>query len=355
VELTIDHATNANGRKLRVGVVGCGAVVTLHHLPALKCCKLVDLVALADCDRSWAAKVCRKFGVPECYDDFAAMIGSVEAVLIATPNSTHADIACPLLEAGIHVLCEKPMATSSADVERMFQASARGGGRLMAAHNRRFNANVATVKNALSRGWLGIVKEMSGALGGSYNAADRRTEFRRKPRLSGGGVLIDLGIHLIDLAVCLAGQSPVSVVYDAECAPGWSAETDADVALEFPDGSCASFSVSFTRELDATFTVQGTEGWASASLNAPGHLAIFTQRARVCERAGVQNLLLEDTPSYERQIEHFATAIIANDDFIIQADEVRAGLAIIEQCYSGRLRESAPDSCQSRPVRSGLA
>jgi predicted dehydrogenase len=282
------------------------------------------------------------------------MIGRVEAVLVATPNSTHADIACPLLEAGIHVLCEKPMATTSAGVERMFQASARGGGRLMAAHSRRFNANVVMLESVLSRGWLGGVKEISGALGGSYDTADRRTEFRREPRLSGGGVLIDLGIHLIDLAVCLAGQSPVSVGYDAECAPGWSAETDADVALEFPDGSCANFSVSFTRELDATLTVRGTQGWASASLNAPGHLMIFSQRARVCQRAGVQNLVLDDRPSYERQIEHFTSAVLANGDFIIRADEVRAGLAIIEQCYGRRRREDALDRWQSRPESSSV-
>jgi predicted dehydrogenase len=320
-------------RKLRVGVVGCGAVVTLHHLPALKRCELVDLVALADRDRAWAAKVASKAGVPEVYDDFAALIGRVDAALVCTPNTTHANIACALLEAGVHVLCEKPMATTSADVERMLRASEKGGARLMAAHSTRFNANVTMLKEALSAGWLGELKEMSGGLGSSYDVAERRTEFRREASLSGGGVLIDLGIHLIDVGVWLAGESPVTVGYDGVCAPGWTLETDADVALGFPSGACANFSVSFTHGPNPTLTVRGTEGWASASLYVPSQLTIFSESARVCRRAGVQSLMLDHRTCYERQIEHFADAILSSREFIVRPDEVRATMKIIERCY----------------------
>lgn len=323
-------------RKLRVGVVGCGAVVTLHHLPALKRCELVDLVAVADRDRAWLEKVARKFAVPECYDDSAAMIGHVEAVLVATPNTTHADIACPLLEAGIHVLCEKPLATTSADVERMLQASKRGGGRLTAAHSARFNPNVIMLKRMLSAGWLGTIEQMSGSLGLPYDRAERRTEFRREPRLAGGGVLMDLGIHLIDLAIWLAGESPTYVGYDAVCAQGWSVETDADVALGFPNGSRANFSVSYTHAPNPTLTVRGTEGWASASLYVPTQLAFFNERARICRRAGIQYLTLDGNQNYELQIEHFADAILFNGDFVVQPEEMRAGLTIIERCYGTR-------------------
>lgn len=351
--MTIDRAMNGRDRKLRVGVVGCGAVVTLHHLPALKRCERVELVALVDRDRSWAAKVARKFGALECYDDHRAMLGRVDAVLVATPNTTHAEIACPLLEAGIHVLCEKPMATTSADVERMFQASAQGGGRLMAAHNLRFYANIATIKRLVSAGALGVVKEISGGMGGSYHTMEHRTDFRKERRLSGGGVLIDLGIHLIDLAVWLAGESAVSVGYDAVSAPGWNVETDADVALEFPNRSYANLSVSCTHALDNTLTVRGTHGWASASLYAAGHLTLFSERARVCQRAGAQQFVLDDTPSYERQIEHFTDAVLSNRDFVVRDDEVRTDLEIIEHCYGTRSREEVLTPWQSRSENVG--
>lgn len=330
-------------RTLRVGVVGCGAVVTLHHLPALTRCDRVELVALADRDRAWASKVAQKIGVPEVYDDFAALIGRVDAALVATPNSTHADIACALLEAGIHVLCEKPMATTPADGERMLRTAEKGGGRLMAAHSTRFNANVTMLKEVLSAGWLGALTEMSGGLGSAYDLAERRTEFRREPGVAGGGVLIDLGIHLIDVAVWLAGK-PVSVGYDATYAPGWSVETDADVVLGFPGGGCASFSVSYTHACDPTFSVRGTEGWASASLYVPSQLTLFSERARVCRRAGLQHLVLDDRTSYERQIEHFADAILSDREFVVRADEVRTDLAIIERCYETPRPEPAASS-----------
>jgi predicted dehydrogenase len=325
--------TGLGPKKLRMGIVGCGAVVTLHHLPAFKRCDRVELVALADRDRAWAAKVAPKAGVREVYDDFAAMIGRVDAVLLATPNTTHAAIACPLLEAGVHVLCEKPMATTSADAERMFAASARGGGRLMAAHSARFNANVTMLKDLLAAGWIGDLQEMSGGLGSAYDVAERRTEFRREPGLAGGGVLVDLGIHLIDVAVWLAGSSPISVEYDASCADGWCLETDCDVAIEFPRGACANLSVSYTHGPDPTFTVRGTAGWASASLYVPSQLTLFSRRARICRRSGVQRLMLDDRPPYERQLEHFADAILTGRDFVVRTDEVRTDLDIIERCY----------------------
>lgn len=339
-------------RKLRLGIVGCGAVVTLHHLPALRQTSRVDLVALADRDRSWGTKVARKFGVRQFHEDYREMIGHVDAVLVATPNTTHADIACSLLEVGVHVLCEKPMATTSADVERMYQASAKGGGRLVASHNSRFNANVAMLKTVIARGWLGAVEEISGGLGSAYEAAERRTDFRRERRLSGGGVLIDLGIHLIDVAVWLAGERPISVRYDAAVAPGWDVETDADVGIEFANGIWAHFSVSFTHALDPTLKVRGTEGWASASLYDPGHLTLFTERARICQRAGAQHLILDDRPGYERGMEHFADAVLSGREFIVQPDEVAAGLAIIEQCYSAHGQDDDARDWQPEPLRS---
>ena len=339
-----------------MGVIGCGAVVTIHHLPTFKRCERVELVALADRDRAWAAKVAQKAGVHEVYDDFTPMIGRVDAVLLATPNTTHAAIACRLLEAGVHVLCEKPMATTRADAERMFAASATGGGRVMAAHSARFNPNVTMLKDILAAGWLGDVQEMSGGLGSAYAVAERRTEFRREPGLAGGGVLVDLGIHLIDVAVWLAGAPPIAVDYDASCADGWCLETDCDVAIEFPRGACASLSASYTHGPDPTFTVRGTAGWAAASLYVPSQLTLFSERARICRRSGIQQLMLDDRTSYQLQLEHFADAILSDRDFVVRADEVRTDLDIIERCYEiDRARAGAARSGPSHAAHAARA
>src|SRR5262249_53080575 len=160
---------------------------------------------------AWAQKVAQKAGVRETYDDYTKLIGRVDAVLLATPNTSHVTIGSRLLEAGVHVLCEKPMATTAADVDRMFAAAEKGGARPMAAQRAAFNANVPMLKQLLPDGWLGRLESMSGGLGVAYDVAERRTEFRRDAGLAGGGVVMDLGIHIIDIAVWLAGARPTRI------------------------------------------------------------------------------------------------------------------------------------------------
>jgi predicted dehydrogenase len=318
--------------RLRFGVVGCGAFSTVYQLPALSRAATVQLAAVVDMDHAWAGKVARRFRVPQSYSDHRALSGRVDAALVATPNTTHADIVCALLEEGIHVLCEKPLATTRTEVERMLDVSARTGARLMAAHCLRFSPNLDMLKQLASAEWLGPLTEISGGIGGGYDAG--RTDFRRQRRLSGGGVLVDLGIHLIDLAIWLAGEAPLSVRYDGHAADGWEVETDAEVALEFSGGARALLASSFTHSLEPALTVRGQDGWASAPLYRPGELGFFSHRARICERGGVQRIILSDTTMYDRQIEHFCDAILTGKPFTVRPDEVRAAVAVVERCYA---------------------
>lgn len=320
-------------RRFRIGVVGCGAIVTLHQLPALRRCPRVDVVAVTDVDAKHARRVADRFGVPDAFADHEALIGRVDAALVATPNATHADIACSLLTAGVHVLCEKPLATARADADRMLAAAEAGGARLMAAHCLRFSPNLALLHEMVSDGLLGRLERIEGGIGGAYEVSARRTEFRRERRLSGGGVLVDLGVHLIDLAVWLAETPPARVAYHATARDGWPVETDAEVAVEFGDGVTANIAASFSRPLENTLTVRGTDGWAAASLYRPTELELFSTRARMCRRAGFQRLLLPDDSMYDRQIAHFCDALESGAPFLVGDDHVRRTLDVIERCY----------------------
>lgn len=321
-------------RQLRFGVVGCGAISTLYQLPALQRSACVQLVAAVDLDHAWARTVAQRFQIAEFYNDYQALIGRVDAVLIATPNTTHANMACMFLEHGIHVLCEKPLATSRADVERMFAASAQTGARLMAAHCYRFSPNFAMLKRLISAGWLGTVQEISAGIGGVYSAGAQRTNFRQQRRLSGGGVLIDLGVHLIDLALWLTGQAPIEVLYHSGSTPGWEVENTAEVALAFADASHATLSCSFTQVLNDNFVVRGDGGWAYAPLYTPTRCTVFSKQARICQKNGLQHIVLPDISMYDLQLQHFCSVVLEGDDCMIQPHEVLSSLAIIEQCYS---------------------
>src|SRR5262249_32632332 len=171
-------------------------------------CPSVNLVGLVDRDREWAAKVAKRVRAPAAYDDYAPLVGEIDAVLIATPNTTHAAIACDMLERGIHVLCEKPLATTGEEVDRMLASAERGGARLMTAHCLRFSPQMEMLKAVVDAGWLGPVERVSASIGGPYEGVARRTDFRRQRALSGGGVLIDLGVPLLDLAGRIAGRAP---------------------------------------------------------------------------------------------------------------------------------------------------
>jgi predicted dehydrogenase len=321
---------------LRFGVVGCGAIVTLNQLPALRRCRGLRLVGLVDRDRDWAAKVARRAGAAAAHDDHRRLIGAVDAVLVATPNSTHADIVCDFLAAGVHVLCEKPLGTTAAEVERMLDAAARSGARLMTAHCLRFSPNLEMLKTAVGAGWLGEVRHVEATIGGPYQGVARRTDFRRQRALSGGGVLIDLGVHLLDLSVWLAGRAPVAVEYAGASADGWDVETDAEVALRFPDDARASLQASFSTQQGNGLRVRGTKGWARASLYVPTELTLFADEARICRRAGMQVVRLRDRNMFDAQIAHFCHAVTTGEPFRVRDAEVRATIGVIDTCY-GRM------------------
>lgn len=318
---------------LRIGVVGCGAIVTLHQLPALRRCPALELVGVVDRDLDWARKVAGRFGVPAAFDDAAALAGAVDAVLVATPNTTHADIACAFLERGVHVLCEKPLATTGADVERMLAAAARGGARLMAAHCLRFSAQFAALKRLVASGALGALREIRAGIGAPYDAGAQRTDFRRQRGLAGGGVLVDLGVHVLDLSAWLVGAPAVDVRCAASSLAGWEVETDAELAVRYAGGVRASLQASFSQLLDNAFSVRGSAGWAQASLYTPTELVFFSETARLTRRAGAQTLALEDRGMYDAQIAHFCEAVQTGAPFLVTDDEVRVTIDVVDRCY----------------------
>src|SRR5512134_121949 len=95
--------------RLRLAVVGCGAITTLHHLPAIALSDRVEAAALVDVDAARARTLAERFGVPEVADETGGLTGHVDAAIVALPNSLHAPVSIDLLRRGIHVLVEKPM------------------------------------------------------------------------------------------------------------------------------------------------------------------------------------------------------------------------------------------------------
>jgi predicted dehydrogenase len=191
---------------LRVGIIGAGRITERAHLPVLNARSDVRVVGLFDPDRDRAGWVATSFGIPAvCVDVDELLRLDLDVVLIACPNRFHAEMTIAALDVGAHVLCEKPMAISGTEAQAMAEAAERSGRELMVGFANRFRPEVVALERTVREGQLGeIVAIRCGWLrrAGVPGAGTWFTDASQ----SGGGVLIDLGSHLIDLAVWLAGR-----------------------------------------------------------------------------------------------------------------------------------------------------
>jgi predicted dehydrogenase/nucleoside-diphosphate-sugar epimerase len=189
----------ASTAPVRLALIGCGAIAESLHLPVLAGHEGLRLVALVDRAVDRARRLADGYGVPAVLDDAEKLkADEVDAAIIATPARHHAACAISLMRRGIHVLVEKPMATSVEEAEEMLRVSRETNTRLAAGYFRRLYPALRLMKSLIDSGFLGRTLRFHAEGGGMYSwAAATLANVRRD--LAGGGVLIDYGSHIIDL------------------------------------------------------------------------------------------------------------------------------------------------------------
>ncbi|THF75456.1 Gfo/Idh/MocA family protein [Cohnella fermenti] len=197
-----------------VGMIGCGGIAYGKHFPSLAKIPEVRLKAFFDVSAERAHDAKEKFGAPDAtvYSSIDDLLNDtrIQVVHVCTPNDTHAEISIKAMEAGKHVLCEKPMAKTSEDARRMLETSERTGRKLSIAYQNRFRADSRWLKEACSKGELGDI----------YLAKAHAVRRRGVPtwgvfldkEKQGGGPLIDIGTHALDLALWMMDNYEPKVV-----------------------------------------------------------------------------------------------------------------------------------------------
>ncbi len=192
-----------NQRIVKVGIIGCGGIANGKHMPSLAKIPNVQMVAFCDIIVERAEEAARKYGVEgaKVYKDYRELLKdeSIEVVHVLTPNREHADITVAALEAGKHVMCEKPMAKTAADARRMVEAAKRTGKKLTIGYQNRFRPDSIYLKKVCENGELGEI----------YFAKAHAVRRRAVPTwgvfldedAQGGGPLIDIGTHALDLTL----------------------------------------------------------------------------------------------------------------------------------------------------------
>src|SRR2546422_789581 len=191
---------------IRVGVLGAGAIAQVAHLPVLRRLPGVEVAAICDNDVSKAQALAARFEVKDTYDDIEEVLryASVDVVVICTPNHLHEIHVTSALAAGVHVLCERPLALTLAGVERALAASERYGKRVMVGMNHRFRSDVQAVRGFLAGGDLGALQAVRGGWD-TFQPSRQMLGGRLRRGEARGGAVLDLGLPLIDLGLWLPG------------------------------------------------------------------------------------------------------------------------------------------------------
>ncbi len=286
--------------KLNLGFIGCGAIATMKHFPALlKQKHRSRMMAFCDLALDKATNAAEKFGEPgaKAYTDYQELLAdrSIDAVYVLTPNVSHAEISVAALDAGKHVMCEKPIAISSAEARTMLDAAARNGKKLTVAYQNRFRADSQMLYKACRAGDLGDIYM------GKAHAVRRRGVptwgvFPDKSK-QGGGPLIDIGTHALDLTLWMMDNYKPKLVmgsvfekmrdnFEGNWFGPWDPKTfevedSAFGLIKMENGATiyleAAWAINFLRPKEGQVTLAGTKagaemfGEGAAAPNSPVH------------------------------------------------------------------------------------
>ncbi|MDQ0256823.1 putative dehydrogenase [Evansella vedderi] len=271
--------------KIRIGVIGAGNIGNVHMENFSQLTDDVELKAITDVYLPLAEKRAEEYGISTVYETAEDVINDdLDAVIVAVPNKYHAPLAIQALKAGKHVLLEKPMAINEADAKEIYLTQQSTGKMVMIPHQMRWESVPMQVKEQVERGELGEIYHAKAGWFRRKGIPGWGTWFTQKAE-SGGGPLIDIGVHLLDLSLYLMGnKKPVAVTGSTYAefgpkrkgigtwgTPNWEGSYDVeDIASAFirmEDGSTLTLDVSWAVHMDTDnqpfVHLLGSEGGAS--------------------------------------------------------------------------------------------
>jgi predicted dehydrogenase len=194
--------------QVKVGIIGCG--IAMFHTSAYAAEPRAKMVAIAGLDADRCRELARKHDIPEIYSDYRDLIeqADVDLVSVAVPNHLHLPVALAAIRAGKHILMEKPLARNSIEGEEMVRAAKEAGVILAIAFNRRGRQDMRVLKQHIADGGLGRIYYAKAFWMRRSGIPGLGSWFTTK-ELAGGGPLIDLGVHVLDMALWLMGNPKV--------------------------------------------------------------------------------------------------------------------------------------------------
>jgi len=319
--------------RLRIGVVGAGAVLGRYHVPAINGVPEVVRSIIVDADPARARQAAARHGFPRWSSDLADLVRYSDLAIVLVPNGLHAKISCELLSNGIHVLCEKPMARNVDECRGMIEASLRGRTLLCIGHNRRFRPHVVLGRQLLQKGLIGDLTHIMAEEGSPSDWPRSASYF--DPIQAGGGALLDVGIHSIDLIRWLAGEFE-EVEYKGN-ASETCVESEAEMSFCLSTGCKGKLIASRNRDLAQMLTLTGTDGFLEIGLWEP-HVGMRASKGKAFQNFSRHDVAVSRRPpqdsSFVEQLRHFASAIRGEEAVFVTAEEGMAAVDVVSRAYS---------------------
>ncbi|MCM3030710.1 Gfo/Idh/MocA family protein [Niallia sp. MER 6] len=336
-------------KKLRYGLIGAGSNAEKKHLSNYLSLPNIELVSICDVNQEHANKIAKKYHVKNIYTSYSDMIDkeNLDIVSICTPNSLHTPIAIYALLHGVHVHCEKPLALNAIEAQKIVDAKNKSGKQLMIGLNNRFTNEAVFLKRLIDAGYLGeIYKAKTGWIRRS-GIPGRGTWFTNK-EVAGGGVMIDLGVHFLDLALYLMGLPEPKYVtgatyqnfhqtatrnrngYSGNPAGVFNVEDSAAGLLSLQSGAIVHFEFAWASNIenDQTYLeILGTNGGASI-IN--GELKVFSE---LLDTTVDITPILNPNIKLKNEFEHFVNSIVFAEELSAPAEHGVYMMDIIDRFY----------------------
>jgi predicted dehydrogenase len=320
--------------KTKVAVIGLGGIAQLVHLPILSKLMNVQISAIADIKKNQLNSVGDKFKIEKRYTDHKEMLDKeeIEAVIIATPTNTHLEIALDCLKANKHILIEKPIARNVSEAKQINAASKKYKKQVMVGMNLRYRPDAMLMKSLVISGELGDIFYIR--CGWLRKQSSEQKWFINKSQ-SGGGVIIDLGILILDLALWILNDKKMKSVSVQKFNHNTKDVEDSAIGfVRFDDDRVISFEVSWGLHSEwdkfhlAAF---GTEGTAHLNpLRAYKRMESSHIDYTVASQANQTNLFKK---SYENELKHFIGVVRENTPVISTGDDAVTLMKLLEALY----------------------
>jgi predicted dehydrogenase len=322
---------------VRLGIVGCGAITREAHLPVITGDRRVEVTVLCDRDPGNATLAARESGVEAVItDELAELASKVDAAIVAVPPRFHAPIAIQLMEMGIDVLCEKPLANTVTEGRKMVEAARKTERVLAVALMMRFFPHNRWLADLVEEGEIGEVREVIVEDGAPLDWPMASNSYFDR-NATGGGVLFDTGVHLLDRLLWLFGDL-TEIAYEDDSFGGF--ESNAKLTGNLHIGGRAvptRLEFSWSHRLRRSIQLVGERGTLEASTSDPRNLTLRRNTRRgpmemkiVCAREW------NARSHYRAQLDDFIGAIRERRAPFVTAESSLHALAVIEAAYARR-------------------